>query len=76
MSENLPGTPFEIVDKSFKPLINGTAKLERLYDGCRWAEGPAYFPAGRYLVWSDIPNNRIMRYDETDGNVSDRKSVV
>jgi gluconolactonase len=70
MSENLPGTPFEIVDKSFKPLINGTAKLERLYDGCRWAEGPAYFPAGRYLVWSDIPNNRIMRYDETDGNVS------
>ena len=70
MSENLPGTPAEILDKSFKPLINGTAKLERLYNGCRWAEGPAYFPAGRYLVWSDIPNNRIMRYDETDGNVS------
>lgn len=70
MSENLPGTPAEILDKSFKQLINGTAKLERLYNGCRWAEGPAYFPAGRYLVWSDIPNNRIMRYDETDGNVS------
>lgn len=70
MSENLPGTPAEILDKSFKPLINGTAKLERLYNGCRWAEGPAYFPAGRYLIWSDIPNNRIMRYDETDGNVS------
>lgn len=70
MSENLPGTPAEILDKSFKPLINGTAKLERLYNGCRWAEGPAYFPAGRYLVWSDIPNNRILRYDETDGNVT------
>lgn len=70
MSENLPGTPAEIFDKSFKPLINGTAKLERLYDGCRWAEGPAYFPAGRYLVWSDIPNNRILRYDENDGHVS------
>jgi gluconolactonase len=70
MSENLPGMPAEILDKSFKPLINGTAKLERLYSGCRWAEGPAYFPAGRYLVWSDIPNNRILRYDETDGNVS------
>lgn len=70
MSENLPGTPAEILDKSFKPFINGTAKLERLYDGCRWAEGPAYFPAGRYLLWSDIPNNRILRYDENDGHVS------
>jgi gluconolactonase len=39
----------------------------KLYEGCRWAEGPAYFPAGRYLVWSDIPNDRMMRYDETSG---------
>ena len=38
-----------------------------LYGGCRWAEGPAYFPAGRYLVWSDIPNDRMLRWDETDG---------
>ncbi|MCB1467734.1 MAG: SMP-30/gluconolactonase/LRE family protein, partial [Rhizobiaceae bacterium] len=38
--------------------------------GCRWAEGPAYFAAGRYLVWSDIPNDRMLRYDETDGSVS------
>ena len=43
---------------------------DRLYTGCRWAEGPAWFAAGRYLVWSDIPNNRILRYDETDGMVS------
>ena len=70
MSINLPGTPFEILDASFKPLVNGTARLERLYEGCRWAEGPAYFPAGRYLIWSDIPNNRLMRYDENDGHVS------
>ena len=63
-------TPFEVLDKRAAGLFNGTAKLERLYVGCRWAEGPAYFPAGRYLIWSDIPNNRIMRYDETDGNVS------
>ncbi|TMA10525.1 MAG: SMP-30/gluconolactonase/LRE family protein, partial [Deltaproteobacteria bacterium] len=41
-----------------------------LWTGSRWAEGPAYFAAGRYLVWSDIPNNRMMRYDETDGSVS------
>ena len=70
MSENMPGPAVEIFDTSFKPLINGTAKLERLYSGCRWAEGPAYFPAGRYLLWSDIPNNRILRYDENDGHVS------
>ncbi len=63
-------TPFEILDKRAKGLFNGTAKLERLYVGCRWAEGPAWFAAGRYLVWSDIPNNRIMRWDETDGSTS------
>ncbi|WP_460449494.1 SMP-30/gluconolactonase/LRE family protein [Alsobacter sp. SYSU BS001988] len=62
--------PYEVLDPRAKGLFNKTAKLERLYEGCRWAEGPAYFPAGRYLVWSDIPNNRMMRYDETDGSVS------
>src|SRR5207249_5654908 len=46
------------------------AQLEKLATGCRWAEGPAYFAAGRYLVWSDIPNVRLMRFDETDGSVS------
>ena len=46
------------------------AQVERLWTGCRWAEGPAYFPAGRYLVWSDIPNDRMLRFDETDGSVS------
>lgn len=60
----------ESFDRRFAPLIHPTAKLEQLHTGCRWAEGPAYFPAGRYLLWSDIPNNRILRYDETDGHVS------
>lgn len=64
-------TPYEVLDQRAAGLFNGTAKLDRLYTGCRWAEGPAYFPAGRYLVWSDIPNNRMMRYDETDGSVSE-----
>jgi gluconolactonase len=59
--------PFEVIDERFRKLCNKTAKLEKLYEGCRWAEGPAYFPAGRYLLWSDIPNNRIMRYDECSG---------
>lgn len=59
-----------VIDPRFQSLIIGHAKLEKLWTGCRWAEGPAYFPAGRYLVWSDIPNDRLMRYDETDGSVS------
>jgi gluconolactonase len=61
---------FEILDKRFRRLCVATSRLDRLFDGCRWAEGPAYFPAGRYLVWSDNPNDRMMRYDECDGTVS------
>ncbi|RDL48822.1 Gluconolactonase [Ensifer sp. M14] len=61
---------FEIVDQRFASLVNYSARVEQLYTGCRWAEGPAYFAAGRYLVWSDIPNDRMLRYDETDGHVS------
>jgi gluconolactonase len=57
-------------DARFSRLVIGHANLEKLADGCRWAEGPAYFPAGRYLIWSDIPNNRMMRFDETDDSVS------
>jgi gluconolactonase len=58
---------FAVMDDRFQHLIKTSAIIERLYTGCRWAEGPAYFPAGRYLVWSDIPNDRILRWDETTG---------
>ena len=61
---------FEILDKRFKRYAMGNVHMETLYEGCRWAEGPAYFPAGKYLVWSDIPNDRTLRYDETSGMVS------
>jgi gluconolactonase len=61
---------YEILDPRFRRLFNGSARVEKLFTGCRWAEGPAWFAAGRYLVWSDIPNNRMLRYDETDGSVS------
>jgi gluconolactonase len=57
-------------DERFSKLVLGSANLDKLASGCRWAEGPAYFAAGRYLVWSDIPNNRMMRFDETDDSVS------
>jgi gluconolactonase len=62
--------PFVIHDPRFASLAIGHALLDKLWTGMRWAEGPAYFPAGRYLVWSDIPNDRLMRLDETDGSVS------
>ncbi len=60
---------FEILDERFARCFNGNARLEQLYTGCRWAEGPAYFPAGRYLVWSDIPNDRMLRWDDATGTV-------
>ncbi len=66
----MPAQDYEILDERFGRLIHGNAGVERLYTGCRWAEGPAYFAAGKYLVWSDIPNDRVMRFDETDGSVS------
>jgi gluconolactonase len=59
---------FEVLDKRFA-FFHGDAWLERLHTGCRWTEGPAWFPAGRYLVFSDIPNDRILRWDEITGAV-------
>lgn len=59
---------FEVLDERFA-RISGDEWMQRLHTGCRWTEGPAYFPAGRYLVFSDIPNERMLRYDETTGVV-------
>jgi gluconolactonase len=50
--------------------VNGDAWTERLFTGGRWLEGPTYFPAGRFLVFSDIPNDRLLRWDETSNVVS------
>jgi gluconolactonase len=62
-------TRFDVLDERFG-FVHGDPWLEQLYTGCRWTEGPAYFPAGRYLVFSDIPNDRLLRWDETSGAVS------
>jgi len=64
------GTGFVTLDRRFNGLFAGHVRVERLWTGCRWAEGPAWFAAGRYLVWSDIPNNRMMRFVEPSGEVS------
>ena len=61
---------FEVIDRRFRKLTYLYVHVEKLYTGGRWSEGPAWFAAGRYLLWSDIPNDRIMRWDETDGSVS------
>jgi gluconolactonase len=64
------GTALEVIEERFRKCFAGHVRVERLWTGARWSEGPAYFAAGRYLIWSDIPNNRMLRFDETDGSVS------
>jgi gluconolactonase len=60
---------YEILDERFRRYVRTNARVEKLFEGSRWAEGPAYFAAGRYLVWSDIPNDRMLRWDETSATV-------
>jgi gluconolactonase len=58
------------IDPSFGALRLGNAAIQRLWTGAYWSEGPAWSSQGRYLVWSDIPNNRQLRYVEDDGRVT------
>lgn len=69
-SSRLPDPCVEVLDERFLPLRLFSATLERLATGCYWAEGPQWFGDGRYLLWSDIPNNRILRWDDCSGAVS------
>ncbi len=63
-----PDPRIEKLDKRFPK--QGNAGIDRIATGFRWAEGPVYFRDGGYLLWSDIPNNRMMRWLEEDGHVS------
>jgi gluconolactonase len=65
-----PDPAFQILDERFTKYRIFNAAVERLATGFRWAEGPAWFGDGRYVLWSDIPNNRIMRWEEETGAVS------
>ncbi|MEO6743032.1 MAG: SMP-30/gluconolactonase/LRE family protein, partial [Caldimonas sp.] len=58
------------VDPAFDGLRQPNAAIQRLWTGALWSEGPAWNSVGKFLVWSDIPNNRQMRYLEDDGHVS------
>src|ERR1051325_8539357 len=66
----MAASDYEVFDERFRNCVNRTSHVEKLWSGARWTEGPVYFPAGKYVLFSDIPNDRIMRYDETDGSVS------
>jgi gluconolactonase len=65
-----PDPAIRVLDPSFARYRVGNAAVERLATGFRWSEGPVWFGDQRSLQWSDIPNNRIMRYDEAAGVVS------
>ena len=69
-SDRYPDPAVRVLDPSFNQYRLVLASVERLYTGCRWSEGPVWFGDGRYLLWSDIPNNRVLRWDEETGNVS------
>ena len=69
-SERYPDAAIEILDPSFANYRIFSAAVERLATGFRWAEGPVWFGDARCLLWSDIPNNRIMRFDEETGGVT------
>jgi gluconolactonase len=64
-----PDPNIKVLDPRFAPLVLGNAAIERLAGGCRFTEGPVWFGDGRYLLWSDIPNDRIMRWDEETGHI-------
>jgi gluconolactonase len=66
-----PDPDVVVLDKRFKYKL-GNTPIQRLHTGTLWAEGPAWNAVGRYLVWSDIPNDENLRYLEEDGHVSRR----
>ena len=68
-SQRYPDPLIKIIDPSFAKYRIASAKVEKIATGQRWAEGPVWFGDGRFLLWSDIPNNRLMRWDEETGAV-------
>src|SRR5437660_10571139 len=69
-SERYPDPAIQILDPSFAKYRLALAGVERLATGMRWSEGPVYFGDARCVMWSDIPNNRILRWDEATGRTS------
>src|SRR6476469_4590092 len=68
MNQRYPDPAVQILDPSFAKYRIYSSTVEQLATGMRWAEGPVYFPDGGYVLVSDIPNNRIMKFSEKDGS--------
>jgi gluconolactonase len=69
-SQRYPDPAVQVLDASFDRYRLKLASVERIAHGFRWCEGPVWFGDGRYLLWSDIPNDRIMKWEEETGAVS------
>src|SRR5262245_3036873 len=65
-----PDPDIVVLDKRFAKYKIGNTPIQRLATGMLWAEGPAWNGVGKFLLWSDIPNDRQMRYLDDDGHVS------
>ena len=72
--ERYPDRDIVVIDPRFAKYKIGNTPIQRLYTGCLWAEGPAWNSVGRYLVWSDIPNDVQRRWLDDDGHVSTFRS--
>jgi gluconolactonase len=68
--QSYPDPAIKVLHPSFAKYHQRLAAVERLATGFRWCEGPVWFGDGRYLLWSDIPNERIMKWEEETGTVS------
>ena len=69
-SQRYPDPAVQVLDASFNQYRWPLASVEQLASGCRWSEGPVYVGDGRYVLWSDIPNDRILKWEEETGAVS------
>ena len=70
LNERVPDPAVEALDPSFEKYRLPLASVERLSQGYSWAEGPVWFGDARCLLWSDIPNNRILRWDDETGETT------
>jgi gluconolactonase len=69
-SRRYPDPAVRVLHPDFNKYRLQLASIDKLADGCRWSEGPVWFGDGRYLLWSDIPNNRILKWEEETGAVT------
>lgn len=70
-AERYPDPAIDVLDPAFEPIRLADASIERLYLGSRWGEGPVWCGDQRALIWSDTPNDRLLRWDEITGTTAD-----